>query len=367
MGLLGLREVLPWGNMICVKWTKSLQLLGLGVGLIAVVISDIGCDGDEAAPAPTGTGGATGGAGGGSGTGTGVGPVANPSRLGAACQDFNECGGLSCSLPDPGSDPSGFAGGLCTRPCQDSATCEDILPDARCILGFCVEPCDYGPTELTEFDSSKCHGRADVGCFEVLEGSAIRHLCLPNCNGDDDCGGGMFCEPGEGFCRPVASEGSPDGWPCNSDVECLGMCIDNTPTQRGVCARVCTLGHVPSCGWDGSSVATYGCLIAQQPSAAGIGDGGFCGELCDCDDDCSNPGFVCSEFADVPHLNSPWAEPVVTNGGRVGLCVDGDAAVGGSPGIPCGAGGAGGSGGGAAGGGGGSNGGAGGAGGSGGQ
>jgi hypothetical protein len=27
-----------------------------------------------------------------------------------------------------------------------------------------------------------------------------------------------------------------------------------------------------------------------------MGDDGFCGELCDCDDDCLYPGFVCEVF-----------------------------------------------------------------------
>ena len=45
----------------------------------------------------------------------------------------------------------------------------------------------------------------------------------------------------------------------------------------------------------------------------GIGDLGFCAELCDCDGDCIEPSFVCDAFEDVK-LESAFA--------RKGVCTD---------------------------------------------
>lgn len=336
---------MPWGNMGRVKILDALRLGALATGLLWAAGSPLACDGDETAPGPTtATGG--GGAGGAGGASTGTRPVADPSRLGAACTTSDECGGLPCVVPDPSSDPSGFAGGMCTLSCQDADVCEELVPEARCVLGYCLEPCERGPTDLDQFDPDKCHGREDVACYQRLEGGAVRNLCLPNCNADADCGEGMYCEPGEGYCRPFLPEGAPDGTMCTTDVECLGVCWGATPAERGVCARRCTLGHLPSCDWDGSSPATHACAIPQEPDVAGMGDGGYCGLLCDCDDDCISATTVCVPFGDLPHLSNPWAEDVVTGSGRLGVCLDSDQAAGGSPGIPCeGGGGAGGAGG----------------------
>jgi hypothetical protein len=112
-----------------------------------------------------------------------------------------------------------------------------------------------------------------------------------------------------------------------------------------MCARLCTLGHLPSCGWDGTASTSYACIVAQAPTQAGYGDGGYCGELCDCDDDCTDPWAICLGLASVPGADRPWAATVVAQSGRAGVCTDPDDAPGGSPGIPCvgGAGGAGGS------------------------
>ncbi|MBW2537105.1 MAG: hypothetical protein JRI55_36800, partial [Deltaproteobacteria bacterium] len=308
--------------------------MAVAVGLVGLFASDAGCEGEESSPATTAVGGGT-GDGGGGGAATGTGLNVDGSRLGAACATSDECGGLVCDLPAPSSDPSGYAGGICTFTCEDADLCAQVLTGARCIDGLCLEPCEYGPSDLSAADPTKCHGRGDVACYEVHEGGAIRDLCLPTCNVDADCGDPMFCDPAEGFCRPVPPSGLSDGMPCNAHADCMGICFDSTPSQRGVCARVCTLGRVPSCGWDGSGSADYGCLLSQDAANAGFGDGGFCAELCDCDEQCSSPSFVCEPFAAVPHLSAPWAQQVVTGSGRAGLCVDAEEASGGSPGMPC--------------------------------
>jgi hypothetical protein len=45
----------------------------------------------------------------------------------------------------------------------------------------------------------------------------------------------------------------------------------------------------------------------------GIADVGYCGELCDCDDDCIEPSFVCDAFDD---------ENLERSFGRLGVCTD---------------------------------------------
>jgi hypothetical protein len=47
--------------------------------------------------------------------------------------------------------------------------------------------------------------------------------------------------------------------------------------------------------------------------SGGIGDVGYCGELCDCSADCIEPTFVCDAFDD---------ETLEQAFGRLGVCTD---------------------------------------------
>ena len=64
-----------------------------------------------------------------------------------------------------------------------------------------------------------------------------------------------------------------------------------------MCAEVCTVGAVPSCGWSGVGPADAFCFYSYQAvydaGGPGAGDAGLCAKLCDCDAECGRPELGC--------------------------------------------------------------------------
>jgi hypothetical protein len=186
---------------------------------------------------------------------------------------------------------------------------------------YCVQRCQHGGTSAS---ASKCRGRSELACALVTEqGDITSDACVPNCNTDEECGGG-YCDPVFGTCYSTPIVGKPLGAACNPDApvrECAGWCdvVDNAPAGSGWCVSYCTVGASPVCGIAGTAPGAALCL----PFASnGIGDLGYCAPLCDCDADCGVPTVLCLPLAG----GNP--DPVT---GRKGFCTE---VVQGATGLP---------------------------------
>jgi len=92
----------------------------------------------------------------------------------------------------------------------------------------------------------------------------------------------------------------------------------------GFCSGLCRLGEA-GCGVNPSTTGKRDvyCLFPTDP-AADFADLGFCTELCDCNEDCANPDFVCTPV-----------QGLVKEAGRIGACGPKDASGDASMGIAC--------------------------------
>jgi hypothetical protein len=263
----------------------------------------------------SGGSGPAGGAGGGVGTGNrsssggvsgtgGTGPVAG-SPIGRACSRDADCGspGVRC-LTSTSSDlagagpPNGYCAGDCTEGIE---ACAALDPSSVCVrfetgagtAAFCLERCRVGGAQV------KCHNRPDVACDDA--GGPVpaggEGFCRPTCRGDVDCGV-RRCDLGSGFCvdEPLPAGALPIGSPCNpaaTTESCNGACfpLTNDPSGPGMCGGLCTLGAV-GCGEEPNTA----CLFALSDANPGRGDLGLCGQLCNCDDDCTANQRVCRPF-----------------------------------------------------------------------
>ncbi|HVJ16403.1 MAG TPA: hypothetical protein VM686_13270, partial [Polyangiaceae bacterium] len=299
-------------------------------------------------------------------------------ELGRDCITDAECGeGLICVTRDDvdtlgGAPPKGLCTAAC--PCEDGADgticsddpCLEFSANAYCIpftagdTGYCLEGCafDQGLTPkchdriesvctgvaFQELDTD-CTDNLDCGANEAcLSGvcNAVLTVCLPNCGSDADCDDGLFCDPLTGLCMedPPTGKGVNEACdPAADPDECAsGYCsVTYMHEDEGTCSGFCNLGHPFSCGYTGEGKADAACLFGTVLSgeASEVGDLGVCGQLCDCDDECTATGEVCRPFGD-PVFEELWQ--------RVGYCVPiveggtftADDAIG-----PCGAGGGG--------------------------
>ncbi len=196
-----------------------------------------------------------------------------------------------------------------------------------------MQGCGFGPASLQQFSPYKCHGRPEMACAPLFSDTGtpcsggscpsghicgttntclqVIPACLPQCNSDADCGGGLYCDPSDGLCRSTPTTGKAVGAACNQQAtvdECKGNCIGIVDSSAQVvttmCAENCTWGALPACGWNGpaSGAAPAACLFAStvifDGGGPGFGDRGSCGQLCNCNSDCLNPAFICSGFGD---------------------------------------------------------------------
>ena len=144
-------------------------------------------------------------------------------------------------------------------------------------------------------------------------------VCVPQCNGDEDCGDLLHCDPKSGLCRTTAPAGKSLGEKCTDggSSECTGNCAPSVNPGSSVpftytCTQNCTIGALPQCGWDGAGKAPGFCLITSLlNSSPGVGDQGLCVQLCSCNSDCGNPDLVCRA------LNSSGLETAL---GQHGYC-----------------------------------------------
>lgn len=228
--------------------------------------------------------------------------------IGRTCVEDAECGsGLRC-YQSTANDffGGGPAHGYCSAPCAQTSECTAIDSQSQCEAGVCIRTCrSQNPTSVLE---NKCLSRPDVVCqseaylgIEGFNGSRQRGLCMPQCGSDEDCGS-RFCDLARGLCVGARPTGAPVGALCEVNEDCLGgSCVpaDSTMTLR-ICTSPCVFGPPVGCG-DGVSAdpRNYACLqpLIGAPfiGSEGLGDVGFCVEICDVDADCAEAanGFAC--------------------------------------------------------------------------
>jgi hypothetical protein len=173
---------------------------------------------------------------------------------------------------------------------------------------------------MTTFKPDKCHGRQEFAC--VYAGSN-GWVCMPSCNVDADCGSTSFCNFKSGLCQPTPPTGAKTGAVCSTWDECTGLC-QWWGGGSSVCTDRCTIGAVPSCGWQGPGHVApalclasdgWGNLFTGMPQTAG--DYGYCIQTCDTDADCQHPAFP----ACAPISQAPRATPdLPAQSGKEGIC-----------------------------------------------
>ena len=321
--------------------------------------------------------GGAGGEGGDSGSGSGSGTVgaggvpstpSNPSLeeggLGDRCDGDADCNdGLRCVTEDSDEfEPfdgvvGGPARGFCSVECSDDpAICLDFDPTSLCgtvnsdETAYCFQGCSFGPPTSGAFQATKCHGRTEFACNAVFPtngqpcttstecgaaGICFQEqcffevpICVPQCNDDIDCPDGRRCQLAPSFTSPgVCTDSDPVGLPpgaeCELDAEetdeiCAGTCLPAVSNEEGdillaSCTDTCTVGASPVCGFDGEEGQAARCLRFAQTD--GVGDGGLCVRLCDCNDEC--PGIErCVRFKD------PNGDPVRSDPEeKAGVCI----------------------------------------------
>jgi hypothetical protein len=275
---------------------------------------------------------------------------ASTTPIGQACLKDTDCSlpGLVCLLPT-GSEfaGGGVSNGVCSLDCSKDITAVSASAPSTCFMvdqtatclqvsntqAFCVESCTPGAVPSTE---TKCHGRRDMACADPNDTG--RGYCKPTCRGDYDCKGrsdSALCDLADGTCvdkidptRKLAAGSKCD--PNAADDICEGTCVgilegDASSTAVGFCSGLCKLGEA-GCGVDITSTdpADAYCLFGTT-AASDLGDIGFCAQLCDCNDDCRNPDFICSTVSGLSMQI-----------GRIGACGPKSAANSGEPnGIAC--------------------------------
>jgi hypothetical protein len=252
------------------------------------------------------------------------GEVSTGRPLGSACTVDGDCAsGLSCWTEKTGRDEWPKRG-ICTMPCTTDGECDDKTKGSLCVSSnrkppqqkFCYPGCTAGGATLDKptmmLDPAKCGGRADLGCQYA---AADRQYCFPTCSGDEGCGSGK-CDPYWGLCakgitedmyKDIGNGYAPDSGVEVGTVECSTRFLMTDPDGVRFCSASCTVGVVPSCGWNGMGKANAACL--SLPPGGGVGDRARCVELCDCDSNCRAP-LRCVKLK--PSL--------ATEFGRVGFC-----------------------------------------------
>jgi hypothetical protein len=226
--------------------------------------------------------------------------------VGRRCQTDPDCGaGLRCFTENSNSLLGGGpAGGYCSTECTGANTCTAIDPQSDCVAqsgtaSVCLRTClNQDPTSLAE---NKCLTRSDVVCMSEVAlmqasfaGSRQRGWCFPQCGSDEDCPG-RVCDLGRGVCVNAQPVGLPLGEHCENNMACASsLCVSVsaqgvTPVEA-FCSAPCVVGQPVGCGYGPSvSKRDAGCLgprFGGFLSSEGIGDTGFCAELCDVDADC---------------------------------------------------------------------------------
>lgn len=297
------------------------------------------CDGTGNA----GNGGAAGSSSSGGGSsgaaGAGGAPVVSDERgiVGAPCETAGNCAaGLDC-VPSTAVGPfqqGGPAGGYCTTTCTDTSDCQAIDALSGCALdggtetedtsddaSYCIALCQTGSPDPNEF---KCQAvanatRADLACFPASNMAAAGRalgLCYPICQTDASCGDGRFCDLSTGICIDEQPPAANIGAACEVDEDCpTGLCV--TIGGSSFCSAFCTFGSIGGCGFDAElpeGERGAACLDAGF-AGGGLGDVGFCSQLCDTAADCAQADYDCTDLTEL------FADPQIqTVFGRTGFC-----------------------------------------------
>ncbi len=240
--------------------------------------------------------------------------------LGAPCETDEECptGALCLSDSDTGFFGGGIPSGMCVAECsEDASRCEDFQ-HAVCVdtasedggaEAYCFPACAYGVV-----DADKCGQRTNIACDSLSLGEDAG-FCRPFCLSDEDCPG-RACDRRLGVCMETSVVDDDFGLPCSPDENetgCTGLCV-SLSDDYAVCSHACVFGTIDSC----SSAGPTSALCAFAAPGGSIGDLGYCGELCDCNDDCSHPKSVCD----------PFTEATRELLGRAGVCAPSSGAEG---------------------------------------
>jgi hypothetical protein len=259
----------------------------------------------DCSPLPRGTGGAPGAS-------------VLTSIVGRPCTgvDPNECGaGLECFRSDSNDFfGGGPAGGYCSLPCTNDVECTSIDRQSACVgapgggPGLCIRTCLSQDPNAGE---NKCLNRRDLACnsevyLGLVEATGQRQSgwCFPQCGSDEDCDG-RVCDLARGLCTNARSPGAPIGARCEgtSPTECAGgICLRIGETDR-LCSAPCVFGQPVGCGYGPSANPRDAACFAPRVTGGflgggeGIGDIGFCVELCSQASDCEQAAefnWVCS-------------------------------------------------------------------------
>jgi hypothetical protein len=262
------------------------------------------------------------------GTGGTSGEPEPVAYIGLACAANTDCGpGLTCFTSNSNDFLGGGPGnGYCTLACTEDAQCTSIDRQSNCVVpqagasGLCLRTClSLSPTTI---DESKCLGRVDVACQSEaylgradFSGSRQAGWCYPQCGSDEDCPG-RRCDLARGICVDTPTAGLPIGAHCDAASECAGRtCLRLTETES-FCSAPCVFGQPIGCGYGlTGGPRDSGCIGARVRgflSTEGLGDVGFCGELCTENADCSQSadrGWICDPTQDA-----------ISRFGRAGVC-----------------------------------------------
>nr|HPK95629.1 hypothetical protein [Polyangiaceae bacterium] len=255
--------------------------------------------------------------------------------LGSACTEDSDCQTGLCLRADSNDfNQGGPANGYCTVDCAKYANdpsspnpCSDYGGDTLCLptasttvmitKAYCLKGCVTGPpvdfssTTLDELDPDKCFGRRDVVCQQLSDNFGNAYgtpVCVPHCQRDKDCAAaGRKCDPRFKVCRDEAklTKGRELGAACSdyrfdkkpASDPCAGLCLTalkdsahgNTDPMNlvAVCSESCIVNTFDSCGYSRKFSHTSPAICLFLPSTSGVGDIGYCMQLCDVDKDCS--------------------------------------------------------------------------------
>lgn len=253
-------------------------------------------------------------------------------ELGAPCTRDDQCPAQSFCLTAESRELFGGAppAGTCVADCTadlaacdrfTNAICVDVTErtdsdedaGARMSAALCFERCELGAEA-----ESDCHARDHVACAPLEEGAASGAFCRPVCANDGDCAAGS-CDPRHGVCRADAQLDRTFGQTCDPEANataCDGLCV-KLSDGTGVCSSRCVFGNTEECAPATGNLRRGACVIASEGGA--VGDLGYCGELCDCSEDCGGERLVCSAFSQ---------EALAIAFGRKGHCTSAGAVTG---------------------------------------
>jgi len=262
-----------------VKARTSFTLFIIALATVAATAScgsssDEGTGGPAAGAGGTAGGGILSGAGNAGKTSVGragsgsAGNGSNPggSTLGAMCKVDADCDtGMVCLTPSSTElGGGGPANGMCTLTCAATTDCSAVESGADCFnfgstaspVLYCLPACTLGGTDATTA-ATKCQGRGDFSCVDLSDANATgaEPFCIPLCRSDLECGTGLYCDKGSGYCSKTKPTGDPVGTACTPSVtsatgvttpgsgNCEGFCLrltaDNETPVKGACAEFC--------------------------------------------------------------------------------------------------------------------------------